>query len=289
MKTRTGNFPIGFRQVNANWNRDIPSLLEWAVENRLEAVDLTTDPESALGAVSDAGLRIGSIDLPDNKGMIAADPARRAEALARNSECIRACTASGPQNFFAVMLPEDPALPRLENYGYMVESFAALADVLEESGSHYVIEGWPGPGALCCTPETYRAFFRDVPSPSMSVNYDPSHLIRMGIDPLRFLTEFVDRVHHVHGKDTEILEENMYVYGHEQPATFAERIAFGAHSWRYTIPGQGLFRWGEGLRILAENGYGGAVSIELEDSNFNGAEESEKWGILHGARFLAGC
>ncbi|MXZ20663.1 MAG: hypothetical protein F4Y84_08675, partial [Caldilineaceae bacterium SB0665_bin_25] len=107
MKTRTGNFPIGFRQVNANWNRDIPSLLEWAVENRLEAVDLTTDPESALGAVSDAGLRIGSIDLPDNKGMIAADPARRAEALARNSECIRACTASGPQNFFAVMLPED--------------------------------------------------------------------------------------------------------------------------------------------------------------------------------------
>ncbi|MXZ20482.1 MAG: sugar phosphate isomerase/epimerase, partial [Caldilineaceae bacterium SB0665_bin_25] len=184
---------------------------------------------------------------------------------------------------------EDPALPRLENYVYMVESFAALADVLEESGSHYVIEGWPGPGALCCTPETYRAFFRDVPSPSMSVNYDPSHLIRMGIDPLRFLTEFVDRVHHVHGKDTEILEENMYVYGHEQPATFAERIAFGAHSWRYTIPGQGLFRWGEGLRILAENGYGGAVSIELEDSNFNGAEESEKWGILHGARFLAGC
>ncbi len=289
MKTRTGNFPIGFRQVNAKWNRDIPSLLEWAVASGLEVIDLTSDSPAALKAVSDAGLRIGSIDLPDNKGMIAADPARRAEALARNSACIRACTASGPQNFFAVMLPDDPALPRLENYGYMVESFGALAGVLEESGSHYVIEGWPGPGALCCTPETYRAFFRDVPSQSMSVNYDPSHLIRMGIDPLRFLTEFVDRVHHVHGKDTEILEGNMYIYGHEQPATFAERISFGAHSWRYTIPGQGLFRWGEGLRILAENGYSGAVSIELEDSNFNGAEESEKWGILHGARFLAGC
>ena len=76
----------------------------------------------------------------------------------------------------------------------------------------------------------------------------------------------------------------MYIYGHEQPATFAERISFGAHSWRYTIPGQGLFRWGEGLRILAEKGYSGAVSIELEDANFNGAEETEKQGILHGAR-----
>ncbi len=289
MKTRTGNFPIGFRQVNSNWQRDISSLMEWAIANDLEAIDLTSDSLTAFKAVSEAGLRIGSIDLPDNKGMIAADAGRRAEALARNSDCIRACTANGPQNFFAVMLPEDPALPRIENYGYMVESFAALAEVLEESGSHYVIEGWPGPGALCCTPESYRAFLRDVPSPSMSVNYDPSHLIRMGIDPLRFLTEFVDRVHHVHGKDTEILEENLYVYGHEQPATFAERIAYGAHSWRYTIPGQGLFRWGEGLRILAENGYSGAISIELEDANFNGAEESEKWGILHGARFLAGC
>ena len=289
MKTRTGNFPIGFRQVNTKWQQDVPSLLAWTVANGLEAIDLTTDSPAAVKAVSDAGLRIGSIDLPDNKGMIAADSGRRAEALARNSDCIRACTAAGPQNFFAVMLPEDPTLPRIENYGYMVDSFAALAGVLEKSGSHYVIEGWPGPGALCCTPESYRAFFRDVPSPAMSVNYDPSHLIRMGIDPLRFLTGFVDRVHHVHGKDTEILAENLYQYGHEQPATFVERIAYGAHSWRYTIPGQGIFRWGEGLRILAENGYSGAVSIELEDSNFNGAEESEKWGILHGANFLAGC
>ena len=152
MKTRTGNFPIGFRQVNTNWNRDIPSLIEWAVASKLEVIDLTADPESALEAVSAAGLRIGSIDLPDNRGMIAADPARRAEALARNSDCIRACTASGPRNFFATMLPEDPALPRRQNYDYMVESFAALAQVLEECGSHYVIEGWPGPAPSAAPP-----------------------------------------------------------------------------------------------------------------------------------------
>ncbi len=289
MKTRTGNFPIGFRQVKSPWQRDLPSVLEWARHNDLEVIDLNHSSAEAASEVAAAGLRIGSIDLPDHKGMIAADPARRAAALARNSECIRACASDCPQNFFEVMLPENPELLRAENYGYMVESFAALAPVLEESGSHYVIEGWPGPGALCCTPETLRAFLRDVPSPSMSVNYDPSHLIRMGIDPLRFLEEFVDRVHHVHGKDTEILEEGLYEFGHEQPAAFADPIPFGAHNWRYTIPGQGLFRWGEGLRILAQNGYSGCISIELEDSNFNGAEETERQGILHGARFLAGC
>ena len=289
MRTRTGNFPIGFRRGNSNWQRDLPSLLEWAVQNDLEVIDLTNAPADAVKAVADAGLCIGSIDLPDAKGMISADAGLRAEALVHNSDYIRSCTTDGPQNFFAVMLPADPDLPRAQNYRYMVESFGAVAAVLEESGSHYVIEGWPGPGALCCTPENFRAFLRDVPSPSMSLNYDPSHLIRMGIDPLRFLEEFIDRVHHVHGKDTEILAENLYEYGHEQPATFAERIAYGAHSWRYTIPGQGLFRWGEGLRILAESGYSGCVSIELEDANFNGMEETERQGILHGARFLTGC
>lgn len=289
MRTRTGSFPIGFRRGNVKWQKALPSLLQWAVDNDLEVIDLTRGSADAVKSATKAGLRIGSIDMADTKGLIAAHAARRAKALAHNSDHIRACTVGGSQNFFTTMIPEDPDLPRAQNYAYMVESFRALAPVLEETGSHLVIEGWPGPGALCCTPENLRAFLRDVPSQSMGVNYDPSHLIRMGIDPLRFLEEFVDRVHHVHGKDTEILAENLYLYGHEQPATFAERISYGAHSWRYTIPGQGIFRWVEGLRILAENGYSGCVSIELEDANFNGAEATEKQGILHGARFLAGC
>jgi hypothetical protein len=31
------------------------------------------------------------------------------------------------------------------------------------------------------------------------------------------------------------------------------------------------------------------VSIELEDASFNGAEDTEKLGILQGIRFLHGC
>lgn len=289
MQTRTGNFPIGLRRGWSKWQQDLHGLLDWAVQNGLAVIDLGSDAAEHLKAVDEAGLRVGSIDLPDVKGLIAADPGRRAEAVARNAECIRACTANGSQNFFGAMLPENPELPRAENFGFMAESFAELAPALEESDSHYVIEGWPGPGALCCTPETVRAFFQQVPSPAMAVNYDPSHLIRMGIDPLRFLREFVNRVRHVHGKDTQILSENLYEFGHEQPAAFVERIPFGAPAWRYTIPGQGVFAWDVGFRVLAENGYDGCVSIELEDANFNGSEEGEKQGILQGARFLSGC
>ena len=182
-----------------------------------------------------------------------------------------------------------PELSRAENFGYLVESFGELVTVLEECDAHLAVEGWPGPGALCCTPEGVRALFRELSSRAMGLNYDPSHLIRQGIDPLRFLREFVDRVGHVHGKDTELMAENLYEFGSEQPPTFAPRIRFGSLHWRYTIPGHGCMRWTEAFRILQDHHYTGCVSIELEDANFNGANESEQFGILQGACFLQGC
>ena len=46
-----------------------------------------------------------------------------------------------------------------------------------------------------------------------------------------------------------------------------------------------------GMRIgsIDTLGYQGCVSIELEDANFNGTTQGEQFGILQGARFLAGC
>ena len=289
MNTRTGNYPIGFRRRSGEWEQDLGSMIAWTQQNNLSVIDLGKDGDKTAQQVIDAGLRVGSVDLTEAKGMLSPDKGKRAAAVARNSEYVRACAAVGPMNHFLAMIPEDPALPRAENFGYMAESFAALAPVLEESNARIVIEGWPGPGALCCTPETYRAFFQAVPSPAMGVNYDPSHLMRMGIDPLRFLHEFIERVYHVHGKDTELLSENLYEYGTEQPATFAKPIWFGAQHWRYTIPGQGQVRWTTTFEILEQAGYSGCVSIELEDANFNGATDTEQLGILKGAEFLAGC
>jgi len=288
MKTRTGGFPIGFRRGWTDWQKDLTSLLAWSKENDLSCMDLGKDADEYGQQVLDAGLRIGSIDLKEWHGMISPDAGLRKEALAANQAHIRACASLGPVNYFLVMLPKQPELPRADNFKYMVESFGELAPTLEENNARIVIEGWPGPGALCCTPEGYRAFFKEVPSKAMGVNYDPSHLLRMGIDPLRFLNEFGERVYHVHGKDTELLAENQYEFGTEQPATFAKPIRFGGHAWRYTIPGHGQVRWVEIMQFLTAKNYQGCVSIELEDSNFNGPGDSEQAGVLFGARFLAG-
>ncbi|MBA3871041.1 MAG: sugar phosphate isomerase/epimerase [Anaerolineae bacterium] len=289
MKTRTGSFPIGVRRGWSDWQKDLSGMIAWAKESGLEVVDIGRDTEIAGQQLVDAGLRIGSVDLLEWEGMISADKGKRADAVAKNSEYIKSCAAYGSMNHFLVMLPENKDLPRSENFGYLVDSFNQLAPALEQNNARIIVEGWPGPGALCCTPEGYRAFLKECPSKAMGVNYDPSHLIRMGIDPIRFLKEFVGQVYHVHGKDTELFADNLYEYGHEQPPTFAKEMGFGSMAWRYTIPGHGVTSWTQVFSILKEAGYKGCVSIELEDMNFNGSEAGEKQGILAGAKFLEGC
>jgi len=289
LATRTGGFAVGFRRGWSDWQKDLDGLLKWAKGNGLGVIDVGGDADVIGKKIADAGLKIGTADLRNWRELISPDTGKRAEAVAKNGEYIKAATAAGARNFFVVMLPEKAELPRKENFRYMVESLAALAPVLEKHGGRMVMEGWPGPGALCCTPETLRATFREVPSKAMGINYDPSHLIRMGIDPVRFLEEFADRVYHVHGKDAEILTENQYEYGSEQPGTFRDAMGFGGWHWRYTIPGHGQMRWTKAFEILQGKGYAGAVCVELEDQSFNGTAEGERQGILAGAKFLEGC
>ncbi len=289
MQTRTGAFPIGFRRGWSDWQKDLTGAIAWAKDADVSVIDLGKDGDTTAKQVIDAGLQVGSVDLAEWQGMISADSSTRDRAIETNTKYIEACAALGVSNFFLVMLPEKPELSRADNFSYMVEGFAKLAPALEANNAHIVIEGWPGPGALCCTPEGYRSLFEQVPSSSMGINYDPSHLIRMGVDPLRFLREFKDHVFHVHGKDTELFPENSYNYGTEQPPTFGKPYSFGNMHWRYTIPGHGVTSWTTVFEILRDNGYQGAVSVELEDQNFNGTEAGEKAGILYGAQFLASC
>ena len=288
--TRTGGFGIGFRRGPVEWQKNLAKLAAWAKEEDFACLDLGGDADKTAPEVLATGLKIGSVDLPLWQGLISPDAATRQQAVAKATSYIETCHGvAGPLNYFVVMLPEKPELKRAENFDFMVESYAALAPALEKTGSKIVIEGWPGPGALCCTPETIRAIFQKVPSTAMGLNFDPSHLIRMGIDPIRFLHEFAPRVHHIHGKDTEIFPESTYEYGTEQAPAFAPSHRFGAAHWRYALPGHGEGRWVEYFRILEKVGYKGFVSIELEDENFCGPEQSEKVALIASRDFLASC
>ncbi len=126
-RTRTGSFPIGFRRGGWSWQPDISAAIDWARNNGFGAIDLGRDV-SEIQPVVNAGLRVGSVDLLEWKGLISADAAKRADAVAMNSEYVGKC---GSQNYFAVMMPENPSLPRSENFGFMVDSLNALSPALE--------------------------------------------------------------------------------------------------------------------------------------------------------------
>ena len=285
LTTRTGGFLIGFRRGGWAWQSELPAAIDWAKSHGFGVIDLSRTVAD-IKAVEAAGLRVGSVDMANWSGLSSPDTAKRAAAAAEIREYVAAC---GPQNYFAVMIPEDESRPRAENFGYLIDGLQAISAPLEAAGGRLVIEGWPGSGSLVCTPETFRAIFAACPSPALGINYDPSHLLRMGIDPIRFLKEFSGRVSHVHGKDTLILADDLYNYGHELPAVYKEDPFCGSSAWRYTIPGHGGTPWIEVCRILADTGYKGAISIELEDSDYTGSPEAEQQGLLDAAQFLAGC
>jgi len=282
LKTRTGQFPIGFRDCLAD------SLI-WARGNRFAAVDLVADVAVKRDQALREGIAVGAADLAGWRELITADEDRRRAAVGAATDFIRESPRDPPPIFLTIMLPEEPDRARRENFDFMVSAYSGLVETLEECDARLVIEGWPGPGAQCCTPETLRAFFKACPSERIGVNFDPSHLLRMGIDPIRFLHEFSNRVYHMHAKDTEFITENLYVFGHEQMPTFAEKIRHGAAAWRYAIPGHGCARWTDMFQVLNDSGYNGYVSIELEDSNFFETEDDKKTALTLAAQYLAGC
>jgi sugar phosphate isomerase/epimerase len=291
MHTRTGNFPIGFRRGWGDWQRgDVGALARWAKESGFESLDLGWATPADIAAVRAAGINVGSCDLLDYSNLLSTNPAKRRELLDRNLAYVKELSAAGCRIFFTVIVPADPARARGDNYRDALDGYAPICQAVAEAGAVMVIEGapgrWPHYPNLCCTPETLRPFLSDMGSPAVGVNYDPSHLIRLGVDPLRFLREFAPRVFHVHAKDTLLLADGAYEYGTHQAAAFAEPHRWGEHAWRYTLPGRGRTPWADVLRVLEEAGYRGAVSVELEDEEFNGTEAGEKLGLTESLQFL---
>jgi len=308
MTTRTGDFRIGLRAGVSEWQRDLPGLARWAVEAGFELLELparsegggSCRPESGqevrspgvedLKAVQAAGMDVICVDVLDWPALVSTDSGRRKAAVDRNAAYFHLMAAHGVRVFLAVATPEDPHHPPRKNFELVVDSYGQLAEVAEKLGAVVVLEGWPGEGPyyanLCCNPEQCRALLKAVPGKGLGLCYDPSHLIRMGIDHARFLEEFATRVGHVHAKDAEVLTDNLYEVGLYQRTLTEPPWAFGELAWRYTIPGHGVARWPYIFRMLQLAGYKGSVSLELEDAEFSGSPALEQTGLLAGMTYL---
>ncbi|MDX6486012.1 MAG: hypothetical protein QOF43_1165 [Gaiellaceae bacterium] len=121
------------------------------------------------------------------------------------------------------------------------------------------------PGFLVYNPETVLRL-REAAGPEIGANFDPSHFVWQGIDPLAAVRVLGDAgaIFHVHAKDVYLDRANIAVNGvldTKHYTRFAER------SWSFRSVGYGQDEkfWRDLVSALRVAGYDGVMSIEHED------------------------
>jgi sugar phosphate isomerase/epimerase len=105
---------------------------------------------------------------------------------------------------------------------------------------------------------------RDAIGELVGVNFDPSHALWMGGDPLRAIRQLRGAIYHVHAKDTRIDPQNSELNTLLETKT-NDRIA--ERAWNYVTLGYGHSEiwWRDFVIQLRQNGYDDVLSIEHED------------------------
>ncbi|MCB9138652.1 MAG: sugar phosphate isomerase/epimerase [Caldilineaceae bacterium] len=107
---------------------------------------------------------------------------------------------------------------------------------------------------------------RDAAGEMVGVNFDPSHALWMGGDPLFAIRHLRGAIYHVHAKDTRVDPQNSALNTLLETKS-NERTA--ERSWNYVTLGYGHseFWWRDFVTQLRQNGYDDVLSIEHEDFN----------------------
>lgn len=97
--------------------------------------------------------------------------------------------------------------------------------------------------------------------PAFGFNYDPSHLGYQGVDYVKFIYKFKDRMFHVHMKDVAWSETPT------DAGVFGGHLPFGdpRRFWEFRSLGRGNVNFELIIRALNDIGHKGPLSVEWED------------------------
>ncbi len=159
-----------------------------------------------------------------------------------------------------------------EGFADFARRWTPILDAFAEMSVRYALEVHPTEIAFDI--ETAKRALKALNGhPAFGFNYDPSHLGYQGVDYIKFLYEFSDRIFHVHMKD---------VSWNHFPGTagvFGGHLPFGDNRryWNFRSVGRGRIDFEGIIRALNDIGYDGPLSVEWEDSGMDreaGAAES---------------
>jgi len=168
----------------------------------------------------------------------------------------------------------------------MAEGNRVLPELVDYAGErgvrliieNCVMEGWHPdgyPGNIAYSPELWEW----VTGLGFGLNWDPSHLTWIGIDPVETILPFAEHIVHAQAKDVELFPRNRNEYGF-----FGKMDKAGdpwdMGWWRYRVPGRGIVDWPRIIDRFYEAGFDGTLSVEHEDPIWSGSDEK----ILEGLR-----
>ena len=236
--------------------------------------------------LGEAGVRISSLAYYENH--LHPDPRERAARHDHLRACIDAAAALGVPTV-GTFIGRDTTTTVADSLRLAEGLFPGFVGNARQCGVRIIIEnclmsGWHPdgyPANLAYSPELWDW----LAGLGLWLNYDPSHLVGICIDPVKALEPYVGLVAHAQAKDVEILAGRI-----DRTGFFGNAVDRGNpwdHAWwRYRLPGLGVVDWSAVLRTLTRGGFTGALSIEHEDSVHSGSVAAVQQGILRAREHL---
>ncbi len=184
-------------------------------------------------------------------------------------------TGSSIWHLFYDFPPAPPAMLE-DGYKQFAERWNPILDVFQECGVRFALEVHPTEIAYDIY-STKRALEAIDHRREFGFNFDPSHLIWQGVDPVEFIREFEDRIYHVHMKDACTTLNG-------RTGILASHLRFGdaRRGWDFRSMGRGGVRFEEIIRALnaAKYPFDMPLSVEWEDMGMDrevGAAEAAQY------------
>jgi sugar phosphate isomerase/epimerase len=216
-----------------------------------------------------AGVEVSAVGSYTNN--LSPDTRARDEALRHLEQLLELAPLLGC-NVIGTFAGRDPDRLPADNVPEFRRVFEPLVARAADTGMKIVIEHCPMFSDASLrgtnfpyTPELWDMMFEAVPSEVLGLEYDPSHLIGLGIDYLHVLRQYGSRIYHCHAKDAELVHANIQRYGWQDP-----RIS------RHRMPGLGNVDWSGVISALRESGYASNIDIEgRHDPVYRGKDEEK--------------
>ena len=150
--------------------------------------------------------------------------------------------------------------------------FTPILDTFEQCDVNFALEVHPTEIAFDIA-STQRAIEAVNGHKRFGFNFDPSHLAYQGVDYVKFIRTFPDRIYNAHMKDV------WWGKGDGTVGTFGGHTSFGdpRRTWDFRSVGRGMVDFESIIVALNDIGYQGPLSVEWEDSRMDrvhGATES---------------